>query len=95
MSLKSATHNSLGIYFRDKRIERGLTQGDVAGHLGYSSSQFVSNWERGLARPPVAAVKKLNKLLDLDVDKLLDLLLFPSGKMLRAAFMKWSKKGNI
>ena len=41
------------------RIEAGLSQGDVRKALGYTSAQFVSNWERGLSIPPVETLGEL------------------------------------
>ena len=38
----------LGDYLQSKRMKVGLSQGDVATKLGYSSPQFISNFERGL-----------------------------------------------
>ena len=43
----------LGLYFRDMRKKAGLSQLEVSKRLGYGSAQFVSNWERGLASPPI------------------------------------------
>ena len=57
-------------YLREKRIAAGLSQGQVAEELGYSSPQFVSNWERKLSMPPPYAVKKLAKLYGLDFKEL-------------------------
>lgn len=47
-----------------------LTQGDVAKEFGYSTSQFVSNWERGLSRPPKIIVTRLAKLYNIPSRKL-------------------------
>lgn len=52
---------------RDARRRAGLTQEQVSETLGYASGgQFVSNWERALAIPPVAAAPILCHLLKLD-----------------------------
>lgn len=48
----------LGQYLRQKRLERGLSQVEVAKKLGYSS-QFIANWERGVSSPPMQALKKI------------------------------------
>lgn len=47
-----------------KSSRRGakLSQRDVAKNLGYTSAQFVSNWERGLSSPPVETLPKLCEL---------------------------------
>jgi len=53
-------------FLRQKRIAAGLSQGDMAKELKYTSAQFISNWERGLSLPPKASMKKLSKILNLD-----------------------------
>ena len=50
------------------RSNAGLSQADVARELGYTSPQFVSNWERGLSSPPVPKLKKLCKMYQLPVE---------------------------
>ena len=61
----------LGKFLREKRRAKGLTQKQVGQSLNYSSSQFVSLWERGHAFPPLETIKKLIELYDLDTDELL------------------------
>jgi len=56
----------LGTLIKQAREKVGLSHGDVAGHLGYFSPQFVSNWERGLAEPPLAAWKTLCYILKIE-----------------------------
>lgn len=41
------------------RVRAGLSQGDTAVQLGYSTPQFISNWERGISLPPPKCVSKL------------------------------------
>ena len=50
---------TLNDYLRQKRVDSGLSQLDVARELGYSSPQFVSNWERGLVSPPLETIAVL------------------------------------
>lgn len=52
----------LGLYFKEMRKKAGLSQVDVAQKLGYSSAQFVSNWERGLAAPPLEKLSTIIKI---------------------------------
>lgn len=49
----------LAAFLKKKRAEVGLTQSEVASALGYSSPQFVSNWERGLVSPPLETIAVL------------------------------------
>lgn len=64
----------LAAYLKEKRIQAGLTQSEVAKKLGYSSPQFVSNWERGLANPPVFVLRDLTKMYKVPVDQMFDLI---------------------
>lgn len=59
---------------KEKRVAAGLTQSEVARKLGYSSPQFVSNWERGLANPPVFVLRDLTKMYKVSADSMFDLL---------------------
>ncbi len=59
---------NLGIALKDARIKKGLTQGEVARLLGYSSAQFVSNAERGLCRLPFEAISRLVRLYEMDAE---------------------------
>ena len=68
-NLKSAA------FFKEKRESQGLTQDDVAHHLGYSSKQIVSNWERGLCTPPLASLARLSKLLHISKSEIIDIFL--------------------
>jgi transcriptional regulator with XRE-family HTH domain len=43
----------LGKFLKTTREAAGLSQGKLAVKLGYKSPQFVSNWERGLSKPPL------------------------------------------
>lgn len=67
--------NKLAEFLRSKRIAAGLTQADVAGKLGYTSPQFISNWERGLASPPAFILKDLAKIYQIPADDLFQRLL--------------------
>ena len=47
---------SFGVYLQNKRVEAGLSQGDVAKILGWATSQMVSNFERDISMPPVDSI---------------------------------------
>jgi len=71
--VKSKSH--LSQFLKKKRMEAGLTQSEVASELGYSSPQFISNWERGLANPPVFILRNLTKLYKVPADEMFNKLL--------------------
>ena len=53
------------------RKEKGLTQEELAGHMGVSP-QAVSKWENDQTCPDISALPKLAKLFDVTVDELLE-----------------------
>lgn len=67
--------NQLGNFLKDKRSAAGLSQADVAKKLGYSTSQFISNWERGLSTPPVSVLKILADMYEVSPDSMLKAVL--------------------
>jgi transcriptional regulator with XRE-family HTH domain len=83
MLSKRKLHESLGAYLRDKRVEAGFTQAEVAQRLGYSSAQLISNIERGLCAPPMKSLKRLVSLLSLPGEELLELFMAEHEKALR------------
>ena len=53
------------------RKEKGLTQEELATHMGVSP-QAVSKWENDQTCPDISALPKLSKLLGVTVDELLE-----------------------
>lgn len=65
---------TLGTFLYDKRIASGLTQSQVAKELGYGTSQFISNWERGISAPPIVAIVTLCRLYSVSQEELFELI---------------------
>ena len=65
----------LSEYLYEVRTHAQLTQNDVAQALGYSTPQFISNWERGLSHPPLDSLKKLAALYKISSDELFKIFL--------------------
>lgn len=65
----------MGIFLREKREQKGLTQAQVALQLGYGSPQFISNIERGVSRVPTKSLKYFIDLYGLHTDEVIELLL--------------------
>lgn len=84
----------LSEFLKSARLDAGLIQGEVAKHLGYSSAQFVSNWERGLVTPPLGSLGIIMKLYKVKPDILINLMLSEYESELRHAIepKKKSKK---
>ena len=53
------------------RKEKGLTQEELAQHMGISP-QAVSKWENDQTCPDISALPKLSRLFDVTVDELLE-----------------------
>jgi DNA-binding transcriptional regulator YiaG len=90
---KLKKRGSMAQFLKEKRMKIGLTQSDVARKLGYSSPQFVSNWERGLASPPVFILRDLTKIYKVSADEMFKLLLSEVEADLRTEFYS-TKKGR-
>ena len=67
--------SALAPFLKDARVKAGLQQKDVADALGYTSVQFVSNWERGLRAPPGKTLIRLAKMYKISIDDLYQILL--------------------
>ena len=60
----------LGEILKTLREKAGLTQSDAASALGYTTPQFLSNWERGISEPPIKTIPKLARLYNTDASYL-------------------------
>lgn len=87
LTTRSALHQNLGQYLREKRVNAGLTQAEIAGKLGYSSPQFISNFERGLCSPPLKNLKALVKLYKIDANELIRLIIDEQKNVLSHALL--------
>lgn len=52
------------------RLDRGLTQEEVAAHLGVSF-QSISKWERGDGYPDITMLPTLSNYFEISIDELL------------------------
>ena len=66
---------NLGKFLKDKREAAGLSQKEVADKLGYTTPQFVSNWERGVSQPPLKTLKKIGEMYKVSSDELFNITL--------------------
>lgn len=73
----------LGRALKKARVGLGMSQKDVTNRLGYESAQVVSDWERGQAPLPMKQLFHLAEILNLDKDRLFELLLDFSVEKLR------------
>lgn len=85
---------SLSNYLKTKRVESGLSQLDVAKVLGYSSPQFVSNWERGLVSPPLETIAVLVELYKIPANEVIEHILKETRAYLEANLKTKKKKSS-
>jgi transcriptional regulator with XRE-family HTH domain len=74
-----------GNFLAENREKAGLTQRAVSLALGYSSAQFISNFERGIVTPPLKKMKILIKLYGLDVADVIERLIAIESAKIREA----------
>ena len=85
MSRSVTRKESLNVYLKKARQKAGLSQGDVAKELGYSSPQFISNWERGLSSPPLDTLSDLVRIYAIPGRELVDVMLYETKQNLLRA----------
>lgn len=61
---------AIGTFIREHRVEKKLTQAELAERLGVSP-QSVSNWERGESLPDISLLPDIACILDCSVDTML------------------------
>ncbi|MEK6553813.1 MAG: helix-turn-helix transcriptional regulator [Bdellovibrionota bacterium] len=83
--------DSINSYLKEARIKKGLTQGEIAKHLGLTSSQYISNIERGLCPASLETIQVLIQLYDLKTSKVMDILIADYRKTLEKKFVKKTK----
>ena len=78
---------ALGAYLQWLRIKKGLTQREVSLRLGYSSAQFISNFERGIAVPPLKKLWELKTIYGASTQRLIALVIEGRKLILADALM--------
>jgi transcriptional regulator with XRE-family HTH domain len=66
---------NFGQKLRKLRVERGLTQQELAERLGYKTNSYISDVERGHFIPSGEKLKKIAKALEVPFKVLEDMLL--------------------
>lgn len=78
-------YEDVGEYLQKARQKSGFSQRQVADTLGYSSAQFISNFERGIAVPPLKKLKVLVRMYKLSVPELMDRILTAERRLMENA----------
>jgi transcriptional regulator with XRE-family HTH domain len=79
-------YEALGRHLQKMRLHAKLTQREVGDALGYSSAQFISNFERGIVKPPVEKLKMLIRLYEMPPERLINLIIEGHKEQLKAFF---------
>ena len=87
----SETNSVIGIFLKNKRIENNLTQKDIANMFDLTSTQFISNWERGISLPPASYLPKLCKALNIEPKELIKLIRQKTDNELNSYFVSTSE----
>lgn len=86
----------LANYLKELRVKNGLLQKDLAEKLGYSTPQFISNYERGTAPIPMNVLAKMVEIFKADKIKIFDMYIAEITEMkckeFREELQKISKK---
>ena len=56
--------------FKVMRVRKGLSQVGLSQLLGMPQ-QSISRWESGKCKPPVAIIRRLAEILEVDVEELI------------------------
>ena len=75
--------DAFGRFFADAREKSGLSQLALAKKLGFSSPQYVSNWERGICGPPIEKLGVMSNVLVIKPEILLRMILNETEDYLR------------
>lgn len=87
--------SKLGNLVRAAREKQNLTQADVGYGLGYTSAQFISNVERGVASLPVKQIAPVSRLLKLNEDAIIKAKADDKLQAIRAAVKGGGKKKRV
>ena len=77
---------------RTKRIEKNLSQSDLAKRMGYASAQYISDWERAYSSVPLSKLVELANALDIGRDHLFEMFVdFARARLDREMRDEYSK----
>lgn len=85
----------IAVYLKERRVEAGLTQKAVAEHFGYTTGQFVSNWERGLVMPPLSTVKELARLYRLDINDVVTVFCQETNRVIKEELLFGKSENSV
>ena len=54
--------DTIGSRIKEYRLQKGMTQQDIADALGESSGRVIYNWEKGIGRPDCRSEEHTSEL---------------------------------
>ena len=70
----SCDYKKFGRFLKAKREEAGLSQGDIAKAMGLTTPQYISNVERGIAKPSLRLLRSYRSLAKISKTQLIEFL---------------------
>ncbi len=95
MKIDKKLEVELGKLFKLERVKTGLSQGKVCKALGYSTPQYLSNFERGLCSMPLEKLKRMIDMYSMDGEEVVRMIVDLQSKFLRTQLAGRSKKGKL
>jgi transcriptional regulator with XRE-family HTH domain len=86
---------NMGSFLKEIRQKRNITQAELAKKLGYTTSQFVSNWERGLCSPPLDSIVEIANFLAIPKSTIMNLILEQTKVELEKRFTSSRQKKRL
>ncbi|MBE7079173.1 MAG: helix-turn-helix transcriptional regulator [Clostridiales bacterium] len=80
--------NTFGSFLKEKRLEKGLTQKELASFLIVSESA-VSKWEKDVARPDISLLPKLSEILGVSEHELITASIDNEARQDKTQARKW------
>ena len=91
MLLGIDNNEAIGLFLKSHRDKRNMSQKQVSDKLGYSSAQFISNIERGVAPVPSALFLELIGMYKIPEREILEFLMDEQKKALQRLLKKKKK----
>lgn len=82
----------LGVLVKTKRQQKGITQRELSEKLGYSSPQYISNFERGICGLSPKKFKTVSKMLGIPAKQLVEISAQEYAKRIsKEAGVRWKR----
>jgi transcriptional regulator with XRE-family HTH domain len=91
---RPAHNKELGLLLKEHREKVGITQQELADMLGYSSSQFISNFECGIYIPPLKKLRTIVHILRMDPEQVLEIILRKEKSLLEKGLVSRQSHGR-